>query len=142
MLLGWVRGQSGLLTHAAQEIQAGLHAYQETGARMMLPYFLVLLAETEMQRREPESALAHLEAAKEMIDITGTRFYEAELYRIMGCLLAGYLQKRSEAHHAFLQAIHIAANQGNVLLQHYARQSLNEFLSSKHRSRRRPKHTP
>jgi class 3 adenylate cyclase/predicted ATPase len=142
MLLGWVRGQSGLLTHAAQEIQAGLHAYQETGARMMLPYFLVLLAETEMQRREPESALAHLEAAKEMIDITGTRFYEAELYRIMGCLLAGYLQEQSEAHHAFLQAIHIAANQGNVLLQHYARQSLNEFLSSKHRSRRRPKHTP
>jgi class 3 adenylate cyclase/predicted ATPase len=141
MLLGWVRGQSGSLTHAAQEIQVGLQAYQETGARMMLPYFLVLLAETEMQRREPESALAHLEAAKEMIEITGVRFYEAELYRIMGCLLANDSREWHAARHAFLQAIHIAASQGNVLLQHDAQQSLNEFLSSKRVSRLRPKHT-
>jgi predicted ATPase len=108
---------------------------------MMLPYFLVLLAETEMQRREPESALAHLEAAKEMIEITGVRFYEAELYRIMGCLLANDSREWHAARHAFLQAIHIAASQGNVLLQHDAQQSLNEFLSSKRVSRLRPKHT-
>jgi hypothetical protein len=97
---------------------------------MMLPYFLVLLAEVEMQRSEPEAALVHLEEAQGMIEITGTRFYEAEIYRLMGCLLVNHLDKPREAGQTFLKAIDIAARQGNTLLQNYAHQSLAEFLGA------------
>ena len=134
ILLGWVHGQSGLLTHAVQEMRDGLYAYRDTGARMMLPYFLVLLAETEMQRREPETALSYLEDAQRMIDVTGTRFYEAELYRLRGCLLADYFASPSEARQAFVQAIDVATSQGNALLRHYAQQSLDALLGVKRTS--------
>jgi class 3 adenylate cyclase/tetratricopeptide (TPR) repeat protein len=134
MLLGWVRGRSGERRHAAEEVQEGLRSYRGTGARMMLPYFLVLLAEVEMQRSEPEAALLHLEEAKGMIDITGTRFYEAEIYRLMGCLLVNHFDKPREAGQTFLKAIDIAARQGNTLLQNYAQQSLAEFLGAQQAS--------
>jgi hypothetical protein len=91
----------------------------------------VLLAEVEIRRSEPEAALLHLEEAKGMIDITDTRFYEAEIYRLMGCLLVEHLSKPHEARQAFLKAIDIAARQGNALLQNYAQQSLDEPLGPK-----------
>ena len=97
---------------------------------MMLPYFLVLLAEVEMQRGEPEAALGHLEEAQAMIDVTGTRIYEAELYRLMGCLLVEPFRKPHEARHAFLKAIDIAARQGNTLLRNAAQRSLDDLLGS------------
>jgi predicted ATPase len=134
MLLGWVHGQSGVQTPAAQEIEHGLDIYRGTGARMMLPYFLALLAETNMQHGQPQAALRHLEAAQERIDMTGTRFYEAEIYRLMGRLQADYFHAPQEARRAFLQAIDIAARQRNALLQHAAQQSLDELLGTQRSS--------
>jgi predicted ATPase len=133
MLLGWVRGRSDDPGHAAGEIQAGLRSYRDTGALQMLPYFLVLLAEVEIQHNEPEKALLHLEEAQQMIEITGTRFYEAESYRLKGCLLLGALEEPQTAHQMFLQAIDIASRQGNSLLRHYAQRSLEDLLGPQHR---------
>jgi class 3 adenylate cyclase/predicted ATPase len=138
ILLGWVHGQSGGLIQATQEIRDGLHAYRMTGARMMLPYFLALLAQTEMQHGEPEEALGHLEEAQALLDVTDTRFYEAELYRLIGCLHADYFHAPQKAHDAFVQAIDIATRQGNALLRHYAQQSLDELLGPTPTSNLRP----
>jgi predicted ATPase len=134
MLIGWVHSHVGDLTHAADEIQEGLHSYQETGAFQMLPYFLVLLAEVDIRGGNSEEALLHLEKAKRMIDITGTRFYEAELYRLMGCLFVDPLENPHEARQAFLKAIDIASRQRNSLLQTYAQRSLDDLLGPQHMS--------
>jgi class 3 adenylate cyclase/tetratricopeptide (TPR) repeat protein len=130
MLLGWVRAHLGDPTYASDEIQEGLCSYQETGAFQMLPYFLVLLAEVDIRRGEPAKALLHLHKAQRMIEIVGTRFYEAELYRLMGAALVALQDEPSEARHMFLRASDIAARQGNVLLQHAAQRSLDEFYGS------------
>jgi len=130
MLLGWVRGHSGDLDQATEELQDGLRSYQETGALQMLPYFLVLLAEVNIRHGEPEKALLHLEEAKRMIDITGTRFYEAELYRLMGYALVELRDEPGKARQILLKAIDIASSQGNLLLQTESQQSLDELLGS------------
>jgi tetratricopeptide (TPR) repeat protein len=130
MLLGWVCGRSGDPNQGAEELQHGLSSYRETGARMMLPYFLVLLAEMDLQRREPDQALSHLAEARRLIDITDTRFYEAELHRLMGCLLVELRNEPDHARQSFLQAIDIAASQGNVLFQTAAQRSLDALLGA------------
>jgi class 3 adenylate cyclase/predicted ATPase len=125
MLLGWVRGHSSDWKTAAEEFQQGLHSYRETGARMMLPYFLVLLSEVHMQRREHETALGCLQEAERLIGITGTRFYATELHRLKGDLL---LQQSSdnaaEAETCFHQALDVARNQQAKSLELRAATSL------------------
>ena len=128
ILLGWVRGRSGDPHLATEELQDGLRAYQETGSLQMLPYFLVLLAELDLRRGEPEKAILHLEKAKRMIDIVGVRFYEAELLRQMGCAFAALQDESAKTRQTFLSAIEIAESQGNVLFQMAAQKALEEFL--------------
>ncbi len=128
MLLGWARGHSGDPAQAAEELQHGLYAYEETGTLQMLPYFLVLLAEMGIRCGETEKALLHVEKAKRTIEITGTRFYEAELYRLMGCMHMELQDEPDKARQMFLHAIDIASRQGNVLLQNESQRSLDKFF--------------
>lgn len=130
MFLGWVRVCSGDLAQGAQEFWDGFCSHRETGTRFMLPYFLVLLAEVNLQRHKPKQALVHLEEARQLIDITGTCFYEAELYRLMGHALATLRDEPSKVHQTLLNAIDIAANQGNVLFHMASQRSLDVLLGS------------
>jgi len=77
------------------QIRQGLATHRATGAELMRPYFLALLAEAygkmaqteacpERSRREGLTVLAE---ALAVVDNTGERFYEPELYRLKGELI-------------------------------------------------------
>ena len=66
------------------QIRQGLAAYQATGAESARPYFLALLAEAHGKVGQTGEGLTVLAAALDLVNKTGERFYEAELYRLKG----------------------------------------------------------
>ncbi|HEV8715296.1 MAG TPA: hypothetical protein VGX03_21005, partial [Candidatus Binatia bacterium] len=60
---------------------------QAVGAGLFLSYFLVLRAEAYGKAGQAEDGLAALAEALTVVDTSGERFYEAELYRLKGELL-------------------------------------------------------
>jgi predicted ATPase len=112
-------------------MRRGLAAYQGIGAGVFQPYVLTLLAEMYGKIGQIEDGLAVLAEALTMMEKTGERFWEAELYRIKGELLLkneGGLpitvqgqktEKRAEveAEQCFLQALDIARQQSAKTLE-------------------------
>jgi predicted ATPase len=125
ILHGWVLAQQGQAKEGIAQITQGLRIYRITGAELACPYFLALLAEAHGTLGEPEAGLTALTEALTLVDKTGERFYEAELYRLKGALL---LQQNSvnqaEAESCFHQAISIAQNQQAKSLELRAATSL------------------
>ncbi len=84
MLHGWVLVQQGQGETGIVQIHKGLAAYRTTGAELWRPYFLSLLAEAYGNVRQTEEGLSVLAEALAVVNKTGERFYEAELYRLKG----------------------------------------------------------
>jgi predicted ATPase len=112
LLSGWGRAYQGQAQEGIEQITQGLIAYRATGAVVFQPYFLALLAEAHSMRGQPEAGLTVLTEALALVDTTGERWYESEIYRLQGELL---LQQSSDnptaAESCFQQAINIAQNQ-------------------------------
>ena len=87
ILLGWVLVKRGKVDEGLAQISRGMDAYWATGAELLRPYLIGLLAEALVERGSMERGLALLAEALEAVEKTGERFYEAELYRQKGELL-------------------------------------------------------
>jgi predicted ATPase len=77
-LLGGPDGRRGL-----DRIRHGVAAWESTGAQLMRPHFLALLAEGE-DRHGSGEGLRILAQALTLAETTGERNYQAELYRLQG----------------------------------------------------------
>lgn len=94
------------------DIRQGLAAELDTGAKLMQPYFLGLLAEAYGESGHPEKGLPRLTEALAVMHTTEARFYEAELYRLKGqLLLQQSSQNAGKAECCFHKAMVIAQNQ-------------------------------
>src|SRR5262249_36486891 len=90
----------------------GLRAIHATGAEMLQPYILTLLAEVHGTLGEPEAGLTALAEALTRAETTGERWYESEIYRLKGeLLLQQNAANQAEAETCFQQAITVAQNQ-------------------------------
>ncbi len=85
---GWLLAEQGEVEAGIAQIHEGLAAWEQTGAEMDKPYHLGLLAEAYGRAGEVEQGLEQVVQALEIVDRSGERFYEAELYRLQGHLLA------------------------------------------------------
>jgi len=83
MLQGWALVEQGQEEGLVQ-IRQGLVTWRATGAEMSLLYFLILLAEAYGKAGQAEEGLSTLSEAVTLVNRTGERFYEAELYRLKG----------------------------------------------------------
>ena len=112
MLRGWALAHQGQAQEGIEQLNQGLIAHRATGAELWRPYFLALLAEAHGIQGEPETGLTALTEALTLVDTTGERWYEPELYRLKGELL---LQQSSDnqpkAETCFHKAIAIAQSQ-------------------------------
>ncbi len=84
----------GQVEEGISQIRQGLATYQAVGAEILHSYHLALLAEAYGKAGQAEDGLAALAEALTVVDKSGERFYEAELYRIKGELLLAQEGKR------------------------------------------------
>jgi predicted ATPase len=112
LLRGWALAHQGQAKEGIEQLTQGLSAFRATGAEHLQPYWLALLAEAHGTLGEPEEGLAVLAEALTLVDTTGERWYEPELYRLKGeLLLQQSSDNHTEAEPYFHQAIGIAQNQ-------------------------------
>jgi predicted ATPase len=95
ILRGWALAHQAQAQEGMAQIHQGLRAWSATGAELLRPYFLALLADIHGIIGEPEAGLTVLAEVLTLVDKTGERHYEAEIYRLKGELL---LQQSSENH--------------------------------------------
>ena len=94
ILKGWAQVEQGQQEEGLELMRQALTSYLATGAELWRPYFLALLAETYGKVGQSEEGLRALSEALALVDTTGERYYEAELYRLKGELT---LQKQAKA---------------------------------------------
>jgi TOMM system kinase/cyclase fusion protein len=112
ILRSWALAHQGQAQEGIEQITQGLRAHRATGAEEGRPCFLSLLAEAHGTLGEPEAGLTILTEALTLMDTTGERVWEPELYRLKGeLLLQCSSDNHTEAETCFHQAIAIAQNQ-------------------------------
>jgi predicted ATPase len=125
VLHGWALAHQGQTQEGIEQITQGLRAFCATGAEIAQPYFLAFLADVHGILGKPEEGLTILTEALTLVDRTGERWYEAELYRLKGeLLLQQNSDNQAEAETCFQQAIAIAQNQRAKSLELKAATSL------------------
>jgi predicted ATPase len=114
---GWTLTEKGQRAEGLAQIRQGLAAYRATGADLNCPYFFALLTEAHGRAGQIDEGLNVLADALIIVDKTGERFYEAELYRLRGELMLAQSSVQSlesrvkDAEDDFLRGIAIARKQ-------------------------------
>ncbi|HEV8711392.1 MAG TPA: adenylate/guanylate cyclase domain-containing protein [Candidatus Binatia bacterium] len=133
ILQGWALAEQGQSEEGITQIRQGLATCQAIGSGMHQSYYLALLAEAYGKAGQAEEGLAALAEALTVVDTSGERFYEAELYRLKGTLtlqskVQGPRSKVEEEAEAYFQkAIEIARHQQAKSLELRAVMSLSRL---------------
>ncbi|HEX8134644.1 MAG TPA: AAA family ATPase, partial [Actinomycetes bacterium] len=124
-MLGWVRAVEGDPVGALAPLRQSIADLQASGAQLMMPVLLGLLAETELLAGQPEAALDRLDDVLAGIQRSDERFYEAEYHRLRGETLRALCPPRpADSVDAFHTAVMVARRQGARLLEQRAAASL------------------
>jgi len=149
ILWGWALTEQGQREEGIAQMRRGLAAWQGIGNELLQPYYLALLAEAYGKVGQAEEGLSALSEALTLVNKTGERVYEAELYRLKGTLtlqqfnvqgskfkvaniqsLTPNPQAEAEAEACFLKAIEIARLQQAKSLELRAVMSLSQLWRS------------
>jgi adenylate cyclase len=125
MTRGWALIEQGSEINAIESIREGLAAVLATGASLMRPHFLALLAESLMRARKDGEALRALEEALETAHRSGEKSYQAELYRLKGELLLKQSARRAASRAATVGRVVVDAS-GSAMAQ--AEDCFNEAI--------------
>jgi predicted ATPase len=136
---GWALAAQGCLDEGLTQMRQGLTAWQALGTPHLQPLFLADMAEAYGKMGRIADGLATLAEALRLVDTTGERRNEAELYRLQGELLlqAGSNQPPTadtpEA--CFMKALAVARQQQAKSLELRAATSLSRLWQQhgKHR---------
>ena len=125
---GWSLAEQGQGAEGTAQIRQGLATSQAMGLQAVLPYHLALLAEAYGKSGQGAEGLRVLAEALLMVNNTGERNYEAELYRLKGeLLLQQGMEGDEEAETCFRQALAIARRQQAKSLELRAAMSLGRL---------------
>jgi predicted ATPase len=86
ILRGWTLAKQGLGRDEIDRMHESLLAWRGMGAELDTPHGLALLAEAYAATRRPAEGLTAVTDALALVDRTGERMWEAELYRLRGGL--------------------------------------------------------
>jgi predicted ATPase len=81
---GWILAVTGKASEAAQLLVPSLAAFHSTGSTGNRPFGLSLLAKSYAELDQPDDALRSINEAKELIERTEDRLWEANVHRIAG----------------------------------------------------------
>jgi len=89
LLRGWTLTQLTEAQEGVSMLVEGLSLYRSTGAVLLTPLWLLLLAETHGRLGSPFEGLSCLDEAQQFVEATAEGCNEAEVYRVRGDLLIG-----------------------------------------------------
>jgi class 3 adenylate cyclase/tetratricopeptide (TPR) repeat protein len=120
---GWVQARNGHVAEGMPLLRDGITAFRASGTEAWLPHFLALRASACDLAGEAEEGLGLLDEATQIVDRTGERWLEAELYRLRGQLLLrrGHAEA---AENSYREALRIAREQEAKLWELRAAASL------------------
>jgi class 3 adenylate cyclase/predicted ATPase len=84
ILQGWGLAEQGQGEEGIAQMHQGMASFRATGGESLTPYYLALLAEAYGKGGQTKEGLNMLAEALAVVDRTGERYYEAELYRLRG----------------------------------------------------------
>jgi len=130
---GWVVGARPNEADGIALMEKGLDGWRGAGIRIVEPYLLALLSETCLRAGRIETAGERLAEARDRVEKTGERWWEAELHRLEGEILLaatddGDRGDRAEA--CFRRALEVAGRQGATSLELRAALSLSRLGNS------------
>ena len=125
--LGWAQVQQNQAEDGIRQIFSGIEA--ATTAGFTLDYLLPILADAYRKIGQTDAGLGVLNKAADLLNQTGTRYYEAELYRLKGeLLLMQNAINVAQAESCFRQAIEVARKQSAKSWELRATTSLSRLL--------------
>jgi class 3 adenylate cyclase/predicted ATPase len=133
MLRGWARGESGDVEAGLADIRASIGALEQTGTLIWMQFARFLLAKALAKAGQFGDAMEIIENITAEISATSGRWYEAEVLRLRGDLLAGVGGSLNEAEKSYEAAIAVAIRQGARLWQLRATNSLAALLRGRGR---------
>ena len=112
ILDGWARATRDRDASAITAIQLGIEKTRATGAQVLLPYYMALLADACLVVQQISPGLTAVREALAVVHRTNECFFQAELERLHGELLLMSGADRAEPYAWFSQAFATARRQG------------------------------
>jgi predicted ATPase len=110
IMRGWCLSVVGQAAEGIPLMLQGLDRYRATGTKLVVPFYMMVLAEVYGIAGQPHEALRHLDQAVKMVEVTQERWAEAEMHRLRGTLLLSMSQPAT-AEKSFLQSLDVARAQ-------------------------------
>ena len=115
---GWALSHLGRAAEGCEQVRSGLSGMRTSGLRAVIPQHLASLAEALALAEQVPEGLQALDEALTIVNDSGDRNYEAELYRLKGELLLQHRNGNAEQAEAnFRKAISIAREQSAKSLE-------------------------
>src|SRR5262249_52511253 len=131
IIQGWALAEQHRREEGLTQMQQGLTAFQATGGRLRLPYYLALLAEAYGHSGHVEKTLERLDKPFADLQQTGEHFWEAEQHRLQAeLLLAHSAADQTTAAASLHQALEVARRQQAKSLELRAATSLSRLWQS------------
>jgi predicted ATPase len=87
ILDGWAAIRTGQVDRGIEVLREGIDGWQKAGARLWLPMFLILEADTYARSGRDEAALQTIERVLDLCEETGERWAVAEVLRTKAAIL-------------------------------------------------------
>jgi predicted ATPase len=129
---GWATADGGELEQGVALMEQGLALYSAV-RHVNTPYMLAVLASANADLGKPGEALELLKDAFAATEISGERWWQAELHRLRGRLLVARGQ-HDESEACFRRAIEVSSGQSARLLELRAATSLARLWSDQGRN--------
>jgi predicted ATPase len=105
--LAWCLSALGQRANGIRLALQGLDSFRATGAKLMLPFFLMTLADIYRMNAQLEEGFNRLAEAADVIETTQERWAEAEMHRLRGTLLLA-MHDVAAAENSFQRALTVA----------------------------------
>ena len=127
-VVGWCAAENGDPDRGIALLIEAMATLQDTQSRHLMCYLLGLLAETQMKAGHHAEAMRAVQEGIALAEAHGERYYDAELHRLRGELLARSPSgRKQQAEASFRVAIEIAKEQGARTLERKANDSLRRW---------------
>jgi predicted ATPase len=131
---GWCLCAEGRSEEGIRLMLQGIDSYAATGAVLVMPFYLMTLAQAYGTASKPQEGLDRLDQASKLVEISQECWAVAEMHRLRGTLLLS-LQDQDAGEKSYRQALEVARGQNAKLWELRAATSLASLWHNQGRSK-------